>query len=105
MRYLYLRSNAGLTGFAIHEFSKKLFSLPSLGPRLEQYRSVLHEGVGVNILRGLDPTRYTPERNMRIFVGIAKYFGTHFGRQNLMGEKMCTDRFTSLRDLLTSQII
>ena len=100
-----LGANVYPADFAIHELSKHLFSLPSLEPCLEQCRRLLHEGTGVNILRDPDPARYMTRQNGRVFVGITKHLGTHIERQNLMGEKLCTNSHTTLQDLLTSQIL
>ena len=35
----------------------------------------LYDGFGFGLLRGLDPSEFTLEENVTIYVGIASYFG------------------------------
>jgi hypothetical protein len=63
------------------DIRKATFVLPRLGPRLEHQSRMLREGRGFCVLRGLDPTKYSREDNVIIYVGISSYFGEQRGRQ------------------------
>ncbi|KAI1330182.1 hypothetical protein F5Y16DRAFT_396747 [Xylariaceae sp. FL0255] len=71
------------------EVARENFVLPKLGQRLGECAERLHRGQGVSIIRGLDPSRYSEEDNVIIFLGLASYIGGQRGVQN------------SKRDMLT----
>lgn len=66
------------------------FLLPTFELVLENLKSSLYDGSGFFVLRGLDPQKYSPEENARIYLGIAKHIAPKNGRQNLGGAKICT---------------
>jgi len=45
----------------------------------------LHRGRGFFSLRGLDPSDYSPEDNMILFLGISSYIAERRGKQDAQG--------------------
>jgi hypothetical protein len=45
----------------------------------------LHAGLGFFALRGLDPSRYSREDNVLIFLGVSSYIGEQRGKQDDSG--------------------
>lgn len=62
------------------------FPLPTTQHLLADITTDIHYGRGFSILRGLDPSRYTAEDNMLLFLGISSYIGNRRGRQGQDGE-------------------
>lgn len=53
-----------------------LFPLPTeLKHRLRTISHNLHKGVGLAVVRGLDPKRYSDEDNLIIYAGIVSWIG------------------------------
>jgi hypothetical protein len=61
------------------------FPLPKLQPRLDTLTRELHDGRGFFLLRGLDPSDYSVEDNLLLFLGISSYIGPRLGRQDSKG--------------------
>lgn len=56
--------------------SPKTFPLsPKLAASLANISKELHEGRGFGVLRGLNPSKYTPAENVIVFAGVASYVG------------------------------
>ena len=52
------------------------FPLPEeLGNRLRSVTSVLHDGIGFSVLRGLNPEQYCAEDNIIVYAGLLSYIG------------------------------
>ena len=68
------------------EVSRATFPLSgSLAGRLERVAHNLHSGLGFNIIRGLDPRRYSPLDNVLIYLGVTSYIAPHRGVQDSSG--------------------
>jgi hypothetical protein len=72
----------------LDDVSKSTFSLPTLGPVLEDLSSCIYQGRGFFVLRGLSPASYSREDNVIIYLGISSYIAERRGRQNLDGRLM-----------------
>ncbi|ORX98191.1 hypothetical protein BCR34DRAFT_577451 [Clohesyomyces aquaticus] len=72
----------------IRDLSRQNFPLPRLSKQLEKLRNELHDGKGFFVLRGIDPTRYSVEDNVLIFVGVSCYIGEKRGRQDQDGNML-----------------
>ena len=74
------------TGGGPGDVSQETFPLPtSLAERLKDVAKNLHIGFGFNIIRGLDPSRYTALDNTLIYLGITSYIAPHRGVQDSGG--------------------
>lgn len=62
------------------------FPLPTIQYLLADITTDVHYGRGFTVLRGLDPSRYTAEDNVLLFLGISSYIGNRRGRQGQGGE-------------------
>ena len=66
------------------------FSLPHLGPVLDELSRDLHEGKGFCVIRGIDPGKYSVEDLTVIWLGIQGRIANERGRQdkrgNMLGE-------------------
>ncbi|KAI0107584.1 Clavaminate synthase-like protein [Nemania sp. FL0031] len=61
------------------------FPLPNLSKVLFSLANDLHFGLGLFALRGLDPTKYSREDNVLIFLGVSSYVGEQRGKQDDSG--------------------
>ena len=68
--------------------SPESFPLPTLGNKLKTMATELTSGVGFFHIRGLDPQRYSNERNVILYLGIATYIGGKRGRQDELGNML-----------------
>ena len=68
--------------------SMDLFALPSLAGRLAKVSTDLHEGRGLVILRGLDPSKYEALDNVLLFTGLASHLGEQRGAQDRFGNML-----------------
>ncbi|KAI1456975.1 Clavaminate synthase-like protein [Annulohypoxylon moriforme] len=60
--------------------SSETFALPSeLCKQLRKISDELYKGCGIALLKGLDPSRYTQEQNVKLFAGIASHIAAHRG--------------------------
>jgi len=94
---IYQLSDAQLAGFdmllessrhlAPHDITRADFDHPAVTPMLDKLRTLLYDGRGISIVRGISRERYDEEDCERIFWGI----GTHLGVgaiQSASGERM-----------------
>jgi hypothetical protein len=65
--------------------NKTTFPLRRLGDRLRHMRAEVHTGRGFFVLRGLQPTQFTREDNVILYLGISSYVAEQRGRQNHEG--------------------
>jgi hypothetical protein len=65
------------------------FPLPDLHDKLIQLAADLHDGKGFFILRGLNPSNYSPEDNIVIFLGLSSYIAETRGKQDEAGNMLC----------------
>lgn len=65
---------------------KHNFILPSLGPVLQRLSFDLHNGKGFFVLRGLQPSKYSREDNIIIYLGLSSWVGPRRGRVNPRGD-------------------
>lgn len=64
----------------LSEISPSTFILPkSLSTRFKQVSNQVYNGIGFNVIHGLDPARYTPEQNVIIYAGIAAHVAPQRG--------------------------
>ena len=49
----------------------------------------VHLGVGVCVIRGLTPSRYSEADNLTIFLGLAHFVGDKHGLQDRKGNVIC----------------
>jgi hypothetical protein len=68
--------------------SRSSFPLPTLGPILSELAKQVHGGMGVFIIRGLNPDNYSRETNTVMYVGISSYIGETRGRQDEFGNML-----------------
>jgi hypothetical protein len=68
--------------------SEDCFILPTLGEKLKSAAATLNDGVGFFRLRGLDPSRYSSEMNVILYLGISSYVGNRRGRQDELGNML-----------------
>lgn len=61
------------------------FPLPTLRPRIHRWAGALHSGIGVQVLRGLDLTRWSVEDCGIVFFGLGLHLGVP-GAQNRFEE-------------------
>lgn len=58
----------------LSQISPSTFILPeSLATLFKQVTDQVYNGIGFNVIHGLDPARYTPEQNVIIYAGIAAH--------------------------------
>lgn len=76
------------SGQKLREISPKTFSIPLLAEALAERRPTLHAGVGMLLLRGLDPASFSRRENICVFAGLASHLCEEFGRQS--GGKVLT---------------
>lgn len=71
-----------------HEVTTETFALEILGPGLESLARVLHSGTGFFVLRGLDPSHFSQEDNISIYLGISSYIGERRAQQHPDGRML-----------------
>ncbi|CAM5999988.1 unnamed protein product [Sphagnum balticum] len=69
----------------IEQVSQETFPLPSLRTKLRSAAEEVHEGKGLVILRGLDPSKHTPMENAILFLGMSSYIAEQQGVQDKFG--------------------
>jgi hypothetical protein len=77
----HLKSTPGLE-LDGEEISKENFPLPALGPRLCEIRDVIYDGIGAQVLRGLDVSLYNSADLVMIFLGVSSYIAEQRGLQD-----------------------
>jgi hypothetical protein len=77
------------TGQGISTISRANFPLPTLGARVIALGRSLYHGCGFFVLRGLDPTRYTAEDNVILYVGVSSWVAEKRGRQDEHNSMLC----------------
>ncbi|KAF4468525.1 Clavaminate synthase [Fusarium albosuccineum] len=65
--------------------STDTFPLPGLKVRLASVAQNIHRGTGFNVIRGLDPTEFSPLDNVLIYLGITSYIAEIRGCQDYDG--------------------
>lgn len=76
-------------GLDFRRITAENFPLPGLGPRLKDVAVNIHAGTGFNLIRGLDPARYSVEDFMIMYMGITSHIGSQRGVQNRRGDMIC----------------
>ncbi|PMD36865.1 taurine catabolism dioxygenase, partial [Hyaloscypha variabilis F] len=66
----------------LSQVGKTTFPLPRLGQTLQDLSLKLHSGRGFFVLKGLDPTSFTREENVILYLGISSYIAEQRGRQS-----------------------
>lgn len=71
---------------------KENFPLKQLAKKLDFMRREIYAGRGFALLRGLDVNKYSVDDMTIIYLGIQRYIGNHFGRQDKAGNMLgkCT---------------
>lgn len=67
---------------------KTTFPLPQLSKNLNAMRSEVYSGRGFALLRGLDVKQYGVDDLTVIYLGIQRYIGNQFGRQDKRGNML-----------------
>ncbi|OIW29432.1 Clavaminate synthase-like protein [Coniochaeta ligniaria NRRL 30616] len=75
--------NLGLDG---NEANRHNFDLPTVKDKLEPAAAKVHQECGVVIIRGLDPSRVSPEDNLILFLALSDFIGDVRGVQNRKGD-------------------
>ncbi|KAI0380516.1 hypothetical protein F5Y04DRAFT_281909 [Hypomontagnella monticulosa] len=70
------------------EVSETSFPLFGLAEKLRDLSEDLHNGKGFFVLRGLDPSRYSPEDNTLIYLGLSSYIAETRGKQDEDGSML-----------------
>jgi hypothetical protein len=73
----------------LSQVGKTTFPLPRLGQTLQDLSLKLHSGRGFFVLKGLDPTSFTREENVILYLGISSYIAEQRGRQSHDGNLIC----------------
>ncbi|KAJ5175659.1 uncharacterized protein N7482_001536 [Penicillium canariense] len=81
--FLALSSNPDLD-----QISPETFPLPQLGVKLRELSETVHVGRGFCIIRGIDPTRYSPIESMILYAGITSYIGSTRACQDDRGNRV-----------------
>lgn len=69
------------------DISRDTFQLPSsLQRMLSNVKRDVYEGAGYGIIKGIDPTEYSAEDNLLLYLGIIDYIGPIRGVQNRHGD-------------------
>ena len=68
------------------EVARTNFPLPVLKEKLNEGARELHNGAHFFRITGLDPSRYTDEENLILFLGAASYIADKRGIQNRKGD-------------------
>ncbi|KAF2203003.1 Clavaminate synthase-like protein [Delitschia confertaspora ATCC 74209] len=68
--------------------SRATFPLPNLHGALERIAMNIHSGFGFNVIRGLDPKRYSSLDNVLIYLGITSYVAEKRGVQDSSGNML-----------------
>lgn len=89
-------------GIGLDDVSQETFPLPTLASKLRNIAQQVHNGKGLAILRGLDPSKHTHKENAIVFLGISSYIAEQRGVQdkfgNMIGEWNCCLRFHARQD-------
>ncbi|KAK0654721.1 hypothetical protein QBC41DRAFT_263088 [Cercophora samala] len=85
------------------EASTSTFPLPTLGPKLKKAAEDVHSGRGFVVVRGVQPSQFTPEDNVVIFLGISSYIAGTRGRQDENGNMLMHIRNAKLSKTPQSQ--
>lgn len=64
------------------------FRLPNLAQRLDAVCEVLHNGIGVAVIRGLNPKDFSVEDLTIIRLGLQNYVADQQGRQDHKGNML-----------------
>lgn len=68
------------------EVCRENFAIPpSLETKMRKAALTIHLGVGVCVVRGLTPSRYSEADNLSVFLGLAHYIGDKHGLQDRKG--------------------
>lgn len=70
------------------EISQHTFPLPTLQDKLRRLAIEIHNGKGFGLLRGLDPSQYSVEDLLLVYLGLASYIGDERGVQNRKGDML-----------------
>ncbi|CCH44856.1 hypothetical protein BN7_4425 [Wickerhamomyces ciferrii] len=82
--YLYILSESDLKEIDVaiknydsplDKVNKDTFSLPTLGPKLEEFSYKLYFGNGVHIIRGFPRSKYDERQSAIAFLGVSSYIG------------------------------
>jgi len=58
----------------LSELSSSTFDLPApFSQRLRKLSDQVYKGVGFQLIRGLDPSKYTPEQNLIVYAGVSSH--------------------------------
>jgi hypothetical protein len=84
------------------DVSQETFPLPTLASNLRNIAQQVHNGKGLAIFRGLDPSKHTHMENAIVFLGVSSYIAEQRGVQdkfgNMIGEWNCYLRFHARQD-------
>lgn len=64
------------------------FPLPTLGKKLDEVRSQVHQGRGFGVIRGLNPQKYSVEDFTMLHLGLQTYIANRQGRQDKKGNML-----------------
>ncbi|KAK3906362.1 hypothetical protein C8A05DRAFT_40786 [Staphylotrichum tortipilum] len=72
----------------LDDVTRENFPLPTLQTRLEAAAREVHNRRGYSIVKGFDPSKYTDEENVAIFLAISNYIGEQRGFQDKKGSML-----------------
>jgi len=64
------------------------FPLPTLGPKLYALRDDIHDGIGIGLVRGVNPAMYSVEDLTLVYLGIQSYIAEQRGCQDRRGNML-----------------
>jgi hypothetical protein len=73
----------------LSQVDRTTFPLQQFGDTLQTLSLDVHKGRGFFVLRGLNPSNFTREENVLLYLGISSYIGEKRGRQNHDGSLIC----------------
>jgi hypothetical protein len=76
----------------LDKINPNTFHLPNLGPKLTTIADKVYDGLGIVILKGLNPDKYSPLTNVALYTGITSYIAPQRGIQGREGDFL-SERF------------
>lgn len=68
--------------------SRDKFPLPTLGPKLEEVSQKIYNGIGLSVIRGINPSSHSVEDLTIIWLGIQAYIADQRGCQDDRGNML-----------------
>ena len=80
-----LPSDSEAAGMKWTEVNRSNFRLPTLATKLSAARNAVYDGIGFQVIRGLQIEKYDPEERAIVFLGLSSYIAADRGVQDRRG--------------------